>query len=115
MDLKCPKCASENTQRLALAMEQGGAVEKSAKLHSKFGANLAVPAATFLFVVIIGVPALAMSPLVGVIVIAGIIYGGFLLRKKLAGVARSPYAAVSPEMRQNGFLCNRCGNQFVPQ
>lgn len=49
MDLKCPKCASENRQRLALAM----------------------------------------NPLVGVIVIAGIIYGG--------------------------FLCNRCGNQFVPQ
>lgn len=115
MDLKCPKCSSENTQRLALALEQGGALEKSAKLHSSFGANLAVPAATLLFVIIIGIPALAMSPLVGVVVIAGIIFGGFLLRKKVAGVAKSPYTDLTPDMRQNGFLCNRCGNQFVPQ
>jgi hypothetical protein len=81
MDLKCPKCASEDTQ-IALMF---------------------------------GIPLLASRPLVGLVVVAGILYGGFLIRKKLLGVARSPYDGLSPGMRQDGFQCNRCGNQFVPQ
>jgi hypothetical protein len=116
MDLKCPKCASEDTQKLSLAMQRGGnALEKSATLHSKFGANVAVPLATVLFAVIFGIPLLASSPVMGLVAIAVIIYAGYVVRGKLTKVSRSPFDDLPLAMQESGFQCNRCGHQFVPQ
>ncbi len=114
MDLKCPKCGSEATQKLTLVMSQGGTMEKGAQLGVSYGANIALPLATALFAVMFGILFGLMSPILGLIVFGGTIYGGFWLRKKLKDKTKSKYADLSADMKQRGYQCNRCENQFVP-
>jgi hypothetical protein len=114
MDLKCPKCSSEETQKLTLVMDAGGVREKGSQLHLSTGANITVPTATVLFALVIGIPVAMASPLFGLLVVAGIVYGGYALRKKLKNTAKSQYADLSPEMKHNGFECKRCANLFIP-
>lgn len=57
---------------------------------------------------------LMFNGIVGFIAFGAVIYGGFALRKKLKAKVASPYANLSVDMKQNGFLCNRCGHTFIP-
>jgi hypothetical protein len=92
MDLKCPQCGSEATQKLTLVMSQGGTMEKGAQLGVS---NIALPLATALFAIMFGIVFGMMSALLGLIAFADTI-------------------DLSAHMKQNGYQCNRCENQFVP-
>jgi hypothetical protein len=105
MNLKCPKCGSESTQKLTLVMDKGGTGEKVTKMGVSYGANVALPIATVFIAFLVSIAA---------IVFAGIIYGGFYLRKKLKAGAKGKYDDLSPDMKQSGFLCTRCENLFIP-
>lgn len=114
MNLNCPKCSSADTQKLTLVMDQGGTMEKGAQLGVSYGANIALPIATVFFAILFGILFAISSPLFGLIVFAGILYGGFLLRKKLKSSTKSRYADLSPDMKQSGFQCKRCDSLFIP-
>lgn len=114
MDLKCPQCGSDATQKLTLVMSQGGTMEKGAQLGVSYGANIALPLATVLFAIMFGITFALVNGFLGLIVFGGILYGGFALRKKLKKATKSKYADLSPDMKQRGYQCNRCENQFIP-
>jgi hypothetical protein len=113
MDLKCPKCGSESTQKLTLVMDKGGTGEKVTKMGVSYGANVALPVATVFIAFLVSILFIG-NLLVAAIVFAGIIYGGFYLRKKLKAGAKGKYDDLLPAMKQNGFLCTRCENLFIP-
>jgi hypothetical protein len=114
MDLKCPKCSSEDTRKLTLLMSQGGTMEKSAQLGVSYFSNIGLPMMTVFIALMLGVLFAFMNPIVGLIVFVGVVYGGFALRKRIKNKTKSKYADLSPAMKQNGFQCNRCENLFIP-
>lgn len=114
MNLNCPKCGGEDTRKLTLVMDQGGAAEKGARLGMAYGYNFMLPMFTIVFAIMFGIVFAMMNGYLGLIVFAGILYGGFMLRKMFKNKVRSRYADLPAEMRQNGFQCNRCEHQFIP-
>jgi predicted RNA-binding Zn-ribbon protein involved in translation (DUF1610 family) len=114
MNLNCPKCGSGETQRLLLVMDQGGITEKTVRTHNVVGANVALPIATLLFAVLFSMLFVGSSVLLAVLVFGGIMWAGFMLRRRILNASRSPYADLTPDMKQRGFRCNRCGEQFIP-
>lgn len=114
MDLKCPQCGSEATQKLTLLMNQGGSMEKGAQLGMSYGMNFVLPVMTVLFAILFGLVFGMMNSFVGLLFFGGVLYAGFTLRKKLRNKTRSKYADLSADMKQRGYQCNRCENQFIP-
>jgi hypothetical protein len=114
MNLSCPKCNSEATQKLSLVMSQGGVAEKGAQLGASYGVNIVVPAMTVVVGLLIGVMFAMANPLLGLAAFAGVLYAGYTLRKKLKAKTKSKYADLSPQMKQSGYQCNRCENLFIP-
>ena len=113
MNLNCPKCGSEGTQKLTLVMESGGVLEKAAKMQVSYGVNVALPIATVFIAILVSLLFIS-NLLLALIVFAGIVYAGFAWRRKMKNKARSKYDDLSPQMKQNGFQCNRCDNLFIP-
>ncbi len=114
MSFSCPKCSSEDTQKLSLVMSQGGVAEKGAQLGTSYGLNILLPAMTVVVGILIGIMFAMANPLVGLIAFGGVVYGGFALRKRLKEKTKSKYADLSPQMKNSGFQCNRCEHQFIP-
>lgn len=115
MDLSCPKCKSEDTKKLTLVMSQGGTVEKGAQLGVSYGLNFMLPFFSIFVGILLGlVFGLWFGTLVGFVVFAGTVYGGFALRKRLKAKTKSKYADLSADMKQRGFQCNRCEHLFIP-
>ncbi len=113
MNLKCPKCGSEGTQKLTLVMDKGGTLEKAAKMQVSYGVNIAMPVATVFIAFLVSL-IFIWNLLIAAIVFVAIIYGGFAWRKKIKAKAKGKYDDLAPDMKQNGFLCNRCENLFIP-
>lgn len=113
MDLERPKCGSEATQKMTLVMDRGGTGERVTKMGVAYGANVALPLATVFIAFLVSL-LFIWNLLIAAIVFAAIIYGGFYLRKRLKAGAKGKYDDLSPQMKQNGFLCTRCENLFIP-
>ena len=114
MNLTCPKCSSEDTQKLSLVMSQGGVAEKGAQLGASYGLNIMLPAMTVIFSILIGIMFAMANPILGLIAFGGVLFGGYTLRKRLKIKTKPKYADLSPQMKQSGFQCNRCENLFIP-
>jgi hypothetical protein len=114
MNLSCPKCSSDDTQKLSLVMSQGGVQEKGAQLGMSYGLNFMLPAFAVLIAILLGIMFAMANPIVGLIVFGGVLYGGFALRKKLKNKTKSKFADLPDAMKQNGFRCNRCEHLFIP-
>jgi hypothetical protein len=54
------------------------------------------------------------TPLLGVLAFAATMWGGFKLRAYMKAKTKHKYADVSPQLKQDGFLCNRCEHMFIP-
>lgn len=114
MKLSCPKCGTEDTRKLSLVMSQGGVSEKSAQLGVSYGANIMIPMMTFVVAALVGFMFLMVNPVLGVLAWAATMYGGFKVRGYLKAKTKHKYADLSPQLKQDGFLCNRCENVFLP-
>jgi hypothetical protein len=114
MNLNCPKCGSENTQKLSLVMNKGGMMEKGARFGVVYIYNVWIPLATVLGAIAFGIVFAMLSGYLGFLMFVGILVGGYFARKWVKAKTRSKFADVSPEMKANGFQCNRCENLFIP-
>ena len=114
MNLTCPNCSSEDTQKLSLVMSKGGVTEKGAQLGVAYGTNILIPLMTVFISMLVGFMFALFNPILGLLVFAGCLYGGFSLRKWLKAKTKSKYADVPESMKQNGFQCNRCEHLFIP-
>ena len=114
MNLNCPNCSSEATQKLSLVMDQGGAAEKSAKLGAAYGLNIMLPLMTIVVAFLMGLMFVMFNPLLGLLAFVGTLYGGYALRKWLKAKTKSKYADLSASLRQSGYQCNRCEHLFIP-
>ena len=114
MNLSCPKCNSEETQKLTLAMSQGGVTEKGAQMGMTYGLNFMLPAFTVVIAILMGIMFAMANPILGLLAFGGVIYGGFFLRTKLKNKAKPKYADLPANMKQNGYQCNRCEHLFIP-
>lgn len=114
MNLTCPKCGSENTQKLSLVMSQGGTAEKAAKFGSAYVLNFVIPVLTVFAAFLLGAMFGILNMAVGALAFGGVLYGGYTLRKRLKAKAKSKYEDLPAQMKENGFQCNRCEHLFIP-
>ena len=114
MNLNCPKCGSQDTQKLSLVMNQGGVAEKGAKLGAAYVTNIWIPVATVFFAIFAGIVFAMINGYVGLAVFAGVLYGGYAGRKWFKAKTKSKFADLSANMKDNGFQCNRCAHMFIP-
>jgi hypothetical protein len=112
--LVCPKCNSENTQKLTLAINEDPKSLAGGPATFILG-NLAAPLVGFLLgiavVVILGYMFGVTGVILGVILT---VVGIFYLRKLFMHMYKPKLAALPKAMKQNGYLCNRCGATFIP-
>jgi hypothetical protein len=114
MNLTCPKCGTEDTRKLTLVMNQGGVAEKGAQLGVAYGANIMIPLMTFVIACLMGIMFALFNWFLGLLAFAGTVYGGMKVRAYLKNKTKSKYADLSPQMKADGFLCNRCEHMFIP-
>ena len=114
MNLACPSCKSEDTQKLSLVMSKGGVAEKGAQLGAAYGSNIMIPMMTLVISVLMGIMFALFNFFLGVVAFGAVLFGGYSLRKWLKAKTKSKYADLSADMKQNGFQCNRCENLFIP-
>ena len=114
MNLACPKCGTEDTKKLSLVMSQGGVSEKGAQLGVAYGANIMIPVMTFVIAGLVGFMFLLFNWLLGILAWAATMYGGFKLRAYMKAKTKHKFADVSPQLKQDGFLCSRCEHLFIP-
>ena len=114
MNLNCPKCNSEDTQKLSLVMTKGGTVETGAKLVFGYVTNIFIPILTVGISITFGIIFGLFNIVLGLIAFVGVLFGGYTLRKWVKGRAKSKYADLPAQMKQSGFQCNRCEHLFIP-
>ena len=114
MNLNCPKCGGEDTQKLTLVMNKGGIAEKGARFGAAYVYNIWIPVATVFFGIAFGIVFAMSNGYLGLLVFAGILCGGYYARKWVKAKTRSKYADLPAQMKQNGFQCNRCEHVFLP-
>ena len=114
MNLNCPKCSSEDTQKLSLVMSQGGVAEKGVQLGTSYGLNILLPLMTLIFSFLIGVMFGLFHPVLGLMAFVGVLFCGYALRKWLKAKTKPKYADLPAQMKQSGFQCNRCAHLFIP-
>ena len=114
MNLNCPSCGSQETQKLTLAMEKGGVMEKGARFGAFYMTNVWVPFVTVLVALMFAIIFAFIHWTLALGVFAAILYAGFLVRKWLKSKVKSKYADLPAPMKQNGFQCNRCAHLFIP-
>jgi RNase P subunit RPR2 len=114
ISLACPKCNSENTQKLTLAIKEDPKSLAGGPATFLLG-NLAAPLVGFLFGVLVVVILGSMFGMTGGIVgVILTIIGIFYLRKLFMHMYKPKLDALPKAMKQNGYLCNRCGATFIP-
>ena len=114
MNLNCPKCGAEQTQKLSLVMAQGGVAEKGARLGAAYLYNVWIPVATVLGAIAFGIVFAMLSGYLGFLMFVGILVGGFYLRKIVKAKTQSKFTALPAQLKQDGFQCNRCEHVFLP-
>jgi hypothetical protein len=114
MNLNCPKCGAENTQKLSLVINKGGVLEKGARFGAAYVYNIWIPLATVLGAIAFGVVFAMFNGYLGFMVLVGILVAGYFARKWLKSKTRSKFADIPVQMKESGFQCNRCEHLFIP-
>jgi hypothetical protein len=114
MNLNCPKCGSENTQKLTLVANKGGLVEKGARFGAVYLYNVWIPVATLVGSIAFGIVFAMVNGYLGLFVFVGVLFAGYKVRKIVKAKTKSKFADLPWEMKQNGFQCNRCEQTFIP-
>lgn len=74
MNLACPKCSSENTQKLTLVMNKGGLIAKGARFGAVYVYNVWIPLATVLGSIAFGIVFAMFNGYLGLLVFVGILF-----------------------------------------
>jgi hypothetical protein len=114
MNLNCPKCHADQTRKLTMGMADGGVLQKGARLGAAYLYNIWIPVATVLGAIAFGIVFAMISGYPGSIVFVGIPVAGFYVRKAVKAKTRGRYADLPPDIKQNGFLRDRCEHLFLP-
>lgn len=114
MNLNCPSCGSPDTQKLTLAMDKGGVIEKGAKVGVFYFANVWVPFVTFLVAVMFAIIFAFIHWFLALAAFAGVCYLGYLARNWVKNKGKTNYDKLSAPLQQSGFQCKRCAHLFIP-
>jgi hypothetical protein len=114
MSLNCPQCGGEQTKKLTLVMEEGGMAEKGARFGAAYVYNVWIPVATVLVAIAFGIVFAMVNGYLGFVIFVGTFFAGYRARKWMKAKTRSKFADLPPQMKQNGFQCNRCEHVFLP-
>lgn len=113
MDLSCPKCKSEDTQKLTMVTDKG-LFGKMLRFGAVYVYNVWIPVASVFFGIAFGIVFGLSNEYLGVFAFVGTLVAGFFARKWVKAKTRSKYADLSDNMKQNGFQCKRCEHLFIP-
>jgi ribose/xylose/arabinose/galactoside ABC-type transport system permease subunit len=113
MDLTCPKCKNPDTQKLSMVMYKG-LLGKILRFGIVYVYNIWIPVVAILFGALFGIFWALISPYLGLLVFLGTLAAGWFARKWVKAKAKSKYADLSDNMKQNGFQCKRCEHLFIP-
>jgi len=114
MDLSCPKCKSEDTQKLTMVTSATGLFGKILRFGAVYVYNLWIPLASVFFGIAFGIAFGLFNVFLGFIAFVGTLTAGFFARKWVKAKTRSQFADLSDNMKQNGFQCQRCEHLFIP-
>jgi ribose/xylose/arabinose/galactoside ABC-type transport system permease subunit len=76
--------------------------------------NIWIPVASVFFGIAFGFVFGLFNATLGVLVFLATLTAGFFARKWIKAKAKSKYADLSDNMKQNGFQCKRCEHLFIP-
>ena len=113
MDLTCPKCKSEDTQKLTMASDNS-LFGKMMRFGAVYVYNIWIPVASVFFGIAFGIVFGLFNGYLGFFAFAGTLTAGFFARKWVKAKTRSKRADLSDNMKQNGFQCKRCEHLFIP-
>lgn len=114
MNLQCPNCSSEDTQKLSLLMTQAGLFAKIMRFGVIYAYNIWIPLVTFLSGIAFGFLFAMINGFLGLLVFVGILIAGYMARKWVKTKTRSQFADLRAQVQQDGFRCNRCAHTFIP-
>jgi hypothetical protein len=113
MELTCPKCKSEDTQKLTLVTDKG-LFGKMMRFGAVYVYNIWIPVASVFFGIAFGIAFGMFNGYLGFFAFAGILAAGYFARKWVKAKTRSKFANLSDNMKQSGFQCQRCEHLFIP-
>jgi hypothetical protein len=87
---------------------------KKARFGAMYLYNVWIPLATVLGSIAFGIVFAMVNGYLGLLVFAGVLFAGYKARKLVKEKTRSKYADLPVQLKQNGFLCNRCEHMFLP-
>src|SRR5271165_2541844 len=114
MDLSCPKCKSEDTQKLTMVASAKGLFGLILKFGAVYVYNIWIPVASVFFGIAFGIVFAMFNGYLGFFVFAATLTAGFFARKWVKAKTRSKFADLSDNMKQHGFQCQRCEHLFIP-
>ena len=114
MDLTCPKCKSEDTQKITMVASASGLFGKILRFGAVYVYNIWIPVASVFFGIAFGIVFGLFNGYLGFFAFAGTLTAGFFARKWVKAKTRSKFADLSDNMKQNGFQCKRCEHLFIP-
>jgi ribose/xylose/arabinose/galactoside ABC-type transport system permease subunit len=114
MDLACPKCKSEDTQKLTMVTSATGLLGKILRFGVVYVYNIWIPVASVFFGIAFGIVFGLFNEYLGFFAFVGTLVAGFFARKWVKAKTRSKHADLSDNMKQNGFQCKRCEHFFIP-
>jgi hypothetical protein len=114
MDLACPKCKSEDTQKITMVASATGLFGKILRFGVVYVYNLWIPLASVFFGIAFGIVFGLFNEYLGFLAFAGTLTAGFFARKWVKAKTRSKFADLSENMKRNGFQCKRCEHLFIP-
>lgn len=134
MNYNCPKCGSENTQKISVVIQNG--TDNLTQTNLSFRLKMETDpsdfslARKFLWFVFFSLSFLAIGNLFGLVANPGpakVIHGvigipaaliAYFLGKALFEPSKKPLSdadkANNANLRENGFYCNRCDNMYIP-
>lgn len=113
MDLACPKCKSEDTQKLTMVTDKG-LFGKILRFGAIYVYNIWIPVASVFFGIMFGIVFGLFNGYLGLFAFLGTLVAGFFARKWVKAKTKSKHADLSDNMKQNGFQCMRCEHLFIP-
>lgn len=114
MDLTCPKCKSQDTQKLTMVTSASGLFGKMLRFGAVYVYNVWIPVASVFFGILFGIAFGLFNGYLGFFAFVGTLVAGFFARKWVKSKTRPKFANLSDNMKQNGFQCQRCEHLFIP-
>jgi hypothetical protein len=114
MDMSCPKCKSEDTQKITMVASATGLFGLILRFGAVYVYNIWIPVASVFFGIAFGIVFGMFSGYLGFFAFVGILTAGYFARKWVKAKTRSKFADLSNNMKQNGFQCQRCEHLFIP-